>query len=178
MLLISLVRCSCAGCFAKTALCNPELVTNFLLDPVRACKDEFLFDGTHVESALRQQGDPVIKPARLPMSILFSKIYRILEPAVQDNAWNGVRRAALEFLTDFAKESVTPHVRIAPVRTMLAAAFFFVLMAVDRTSCPCSIVVTNQTPPAVFDPNFGEMTEHVQTVTFEDDHERLPALAE
>ena len=37
-----------AGFFSKNALCNPEILTNFLLDPVGMCKNEFLFEGTRV----------------------------------------------------------------------------------------------------------------------------------
>jgi hypothetical protein len=37
-----------ASFFSKNALCNPEILTNFLLDPVGMCKDEFLFEGTRV----------------------------------------------------------------------------------------------------------------------------------
>ena len=37
-----------ASFFSKNALCNPEMLTNFLLDPVGTCKDEFLLEGTRV----------------------------------------------------------------------------------------------------------------------------------
>jgi len=52
---------------------------------------------------MKQQGQPALNPDRLPMAILFNKIYKTLDPCVSDAAWQGVRRAALQFLTDFAQ---------------------------------------------------------------------------
>ena len=53
---------------------------------------------------MRQRGQPALTPDRLPMAILFNKIYKTLDPC--DAAWQGVRRAALQFLTDFAQVSL------------------------------------------------------------------------
>ena len=47
--------------------------------------------------------DSFRSPKNTHTGILFSKIYRILEPAVRDTSWSPVRRAAFEFLTDFAQ---------------------------------------------------------------------------
>jgi len=132
------------GFFYKNALCNPELVTNFLLDPVAVCKDAFLLQNTHVQDVSVQRGEAAPRPDRMSMSILFSKIHRALEARVEDMEWHRVRRSALRFLLDFAQESSPPHVRIAPVRTMLAVAFFSILLSVDG-NVPCSIIVAKKT---------------------------------
>ena len=55
---------------------------------------------------MKQRGLPAPNPGRLPMAILFSKIYKTLEPCVNDSGWQSVRRAALQFLTDFAQVSL------------------------------------------------------------------------
>lgn len=131
------------GFFANNALCNPEVVTNFLLDPVAVCKDEYLLHNTRVQDASMSRGEPAPRPGRLPMAVLFSKVHRALDNSVEDPEWRRVRRAALDFLLDFAQEPSPPHVRIAPVRTMLAAAFFSVLFSTEG-NIPCSIVISTK----------------------------------
>mmetsp|Transcript_11073 Transcript_11073/g.27143 ORF Transcript_11073/g.27143 Transcript_11073/m.27143 type:complete len:448 (+) Transcript_11073:71-1414(+) len=129
----SILMLSCDGFFSKEAFGSPDQVTRFLTDPVAYCKDPNLFQGTCLKALLERLNEThkLPDPSSVDMGTLFERIRNVVFSKLSDETWTTAYDAAFQYLRKFAQERPVPNIKTHPVKTLLAACYFAVLLVSD-----------------------------------------------
>jgi len=129
----SMLMLSCDGFFSKEAFATPDHVTRFCADPQSYCKDPALFNGTCLKALLERLDEThkLPNPATVDMATLFDKIRNVVFSKLSDDTWTTAYDAAYQYLRKFAQEKPIPNITTQPVKTLLAACYFAVLLVSD-----------------------------------------------
>jgi len=129
----TMLMLSCDGFFSKEAFGSPDHVTAFLSDPSAYCKRKDLFQGTCLKALLERLDEThkLPDPSTVDMLTLVEKIRSVVYSKLSDDTWTSAYDSAYQYLKKFAAEKPIPNIKTHPVKTLLAACYFAVLLVSD-----------------------------------------------
>lgn len=140
----TILMLSCDGFFSKEAFGSPDAVCRFLSDPAAYCKERTLFTGTCLKALLERldETNKLPDPSTVDMATLVDKIRNVVYSKLSDDTWTSAYESAYQYLKMFAAEKPIPNIKTHPVKTLLAACYFAVLLVSDdnvSVGPPCPI---------------------------------------